>query len=1280
MKQSTQNLIYLFLMFLGLIISQSAMALEYGKTITITTQDEISYEDLISNASTVSPSKRVATRILVKNGKNFSIKLPNGSSTTCSGVGTITNNGESILFTEAGDLLFSYSLNGTNYHVLGHINYYGILQCDGNDAPKKIGVVKNDDSRIGLELNGISYISETEELNVPEGKFGAIWWSGNIIGNSPTIDLIEGQTCMRTTLATILSNAKKIIPNYTGEIVLDTEFDDGTPNVLSDGNYGGVSHDQVEIYDCRTTSYTISLTASPAESGTVQGAGSYEENKSVTVTATPNEGYQFVKWTENGTQVSTQASYSFTATKDRTLVANFKKKSYTITADKSPTTGGSTTGSGTYEHGSTVTLTATANTEYSFVNWTENSVVVSTNSTYSFTATKNRNLVANFTKNTYSVDNYILNPSFESGTDGWTVKDLQQQSNSYFNKKNGNIYMEKWTGIGGAVGSASATQTLTALPAGKYRLTVAAHNIVQREKVEHDGIGNGVDQTGASIYAGATTNATTVTKPADYSVEFSTPGTNVTIGFLAVNASGNWICVDNFRLTYVAPDFELLQTAITNAKAAITAAEKSNMAGIQPTLKANLEAAISTAEALTAEDSEEMLKTSSFEIAENQVIVEHNAAQLKDLKTTANKAKAMLSRDMAEKYKVELQALYDEALLLLAFEKEGSPLEMNTRLTAAFDAANESYNAKRNLKTKISQAKNLQDDEKLGNEAFLAAIAAAEAVRDREDATPEEMAEATAAMETATLQYRIDNGTGDTPNATTITSFYIPAAHGALIRATLPTGNNIKEAGICWSTDREPKVTDHRCTDYYTLNGNLYHIKDMEPSSVYYVRAYAMTTKYRVGYGEVMKIVTLPVGTCWGTWDGGAPDAAANERCRNAIQETMDYLNEWTAIKGFHLDGHYGSGTPTADCSYGGYMRIGPNASNQAIGTVIHETGHGVGVGQHWRWYSCDDTRESQGKYGKWLGKWANKTLQFLEKNYGEGCFFTGDAVHGWGNNASYDWFVNGSNKDTHEPFQYIGGCALLYALYIDGLPPTSSYPNGVPGYTFNFDDTKKYYIKCEDANRGLYDGFLYQRTSTAAAWKVAYRNDLDDDAAWYIEFDAKTGFYRFKNVGSGKYLSHPSAISMVSTSSPSSNQNFQLMPGRKDLVINEGSASYTVPSFWFTWDNSGNKSMTMGALSKATGYGTVSVADFNYSDAGGTMQRYVILAEDELEAYETAALPTGIRSVAVEDCADDAASTAVYSLDGRLMQTLPAGEHSLSNSRLPRGIYMVRGKKVVVR
>lgn len=76
--------------------------------------------------------------------------------------------------------------------------------------------------------------------------------------------------------------------------------------------------------DVSTTIYTITVSASPAAGGTVSGGGSVDTGTSVTVTATANADYRFVKWTEGGTQVSTSASYTFNATSNRTLVAIFE--------------------------------------------------------------------------------------------------------------------------------------------------------------------------------------------------------------------------------------------------------------------------------------------------------------------------------------------------------------------------------------------------------------------------------------------------------------------------------------------------------------------------------------------------------------------------------------------------------------------------------------------------------------------------------------------------------------------------------------------------------------------------------------------------------------------------------------------------------------------------------------------------------------------------------------------------------------------------------------------
>lgn len=142
---------------------------------------------------------------------------------------------------------------------------------------------------------------------------------------------------------------------------------------------------------------TFTITATATTGGQVSGDGEYEENEEVTLTATPDSGYEFVRWEEDSETVSTDNPYMFNAEGDRVLLAVFElipSEEYTISVTS--TSGGNATGGGVYEEDDPVTLTATPDSGYEFLGWEEDSSIVSTNNPYVFNAEEDRSLLAVF--------------------------------------------------------------------------------------------------------------------------------------------------------------------------------------------------------------------------------------------------------------------------------------------------------------------------------------------------------------------------------------------------------------------------------------------------------------------------------------------------------------------------------------------------------------------------------------------------------------------------------------------------------------------------------------------------------------------------------------------------------------------------------------------------------------------------------------------------------------------------------------------------------------------
>jgi hypothetical protein len=158
--------------------------------------------------------------------------------------------------------------------------------------------------------------------------------------------------------------------------------------------------------------YMVSAVADPVDGGSIEGAGIHPEDSTAELIAIPAQGYDFVEWTENGDVVSTDATYIFSVTSDRSLIAHFQIQEFDVQVAASPAEGGSVEGAGTYFYGELAELTAIAAENYRFVNWEENEQEVSQDDTFSFNVVASRNLVANFELTT-SIGNQVEQQSLK---------------------------------------------------------------------------------------------------------------------------------------------------------------------------------------------------------------------------------------------------------------------------------------------------------------------------------------------------------------------------------------------------------------------------------------------------------------------------------------------------------------------------------------------------------------------------------------------------------------------------------------------------------------------------------------------------------------------------------------------------------------------------------------------------------------------------------------------------------------------------------------------------
>ena len=109
----------------------------------------------------------------------------------------------------------------------------------------------------------------------------------------------------------------------------------------------------------------IKTDVTPEGAGSVNGGGTYNYGETIHLTAHSNPGYIFDMW-EDGNITNPRTVF---VEGNATYTAVFSPLQYEITTEADPAEGGTVTGGGTFNYGSTVTLTATANPNYTFICW-----------------------------------------------------------------------------------------------------------------------------------------------------------------------------------------------------------------------------------------------------------------------------------------------------------------------------------------------------------------------------------------------------------------------------------------------------------------------------------------------------------------------------------------------------------------------------------------------------------------------------------------------------------------------------------------------------------------------------------------------------------------------------------------------------------------------------------------------------------------------------------------------------------------------------------------------
>ncbi|MBR3946642.1 MAG: leucine-rich repeat domain-containing protein, partial [Bacteroidales bacterium] len=368
----------------------------------VATFEEIPYYTISVSAGshgTISPS----TDVTVMEGGSQTFTF---SADACYEIGDVRVDGATVRLDENNTYTFTnVTANHTveaNFAILTYTIFvtaseHGIVTHDGNEDDAEVNcgdsqsftIVADDSCRL------VSVIVDGQ--NVTSQLVDGVYTFTNV-----TADHTINVTFEEIPIYTVTVSANN---DEYGSVAGGGEYMEGTDATISatpNENYHFVSWDDGRTENPRTFTVmddntfvatfarnqcTITALSADPSNGSVTGGGTYDVGEEVVLIALPNAGYRFLSWNDD----NTDNPRTIVVDGDSTFIASFRAL-YTISVIANNDEGGLVSGSGIYDEGAEVVITATPNVGYCFIEWND----ASTDTLRTITVTSDSTFVADF--------------------------------------------------------------------------------------------------------------------------------------------------------------------------------------------------------------------------------------------------------------------------------------------------------------------------------------------------------------------------------------------------------------------------------------------------------------------------------------------------------------------------------------------------------------------------------------------------------------------------------------------------------------------------------------------------------------------------------------------------------------------------------------------------------------------------------------------------------------------------------------------------------------------